>query len=191
MPAQHDADPTKPGTFHQIATPREVKLARAFEDLEGPLEDLRCATIVLESVHQDAAKPAGAEWVRPLKGMVAFILTDDQRDGLAYAVTHVGDLARKLVADLDATLQAEPATRRTELRTMATSMPNETDRLTTEERELLAVLRAEGAPQAHMQLTRRKVGWTVATTRLDGSGSSVGRGESFAEAWRRQNPRER
>ena len=53
------------------------------------------------------------------------------------------------------------------------------------EAELLALLRsAEPRPGLQVQLTRRRYGWTIATTRLDGSASSIGRGPSFSDAWR-------
>ena len=79
----------------------DAHLADAFRDLEGPVEDMRRATIILETVHSQAMTPAKVLKV-PDPNYRAYLLTDDQEAGLAYAVTHVGDLARKLVQDWDA-----------------------------------------------------------------------------------------
>jgi len=79
----------------------EARLARAFREMEGPVEDLRRATIVMETVHSDAMVPCKLIKV-PNPTYRGFLLTDDQEAGLAYAVTHVGDLARDLVKTWEA-----------------------------------------------------------------------------------------
>ena len=88
----------------------DAHLADAFRDLEGPVEDIRRATIVLETVHSDCMTPSKVLKV-PDPSYRAYLLTDDQEAGLAYALTHVGDLARKLVQDWDAAVSAARAVR--------------------------------------------------------------------------------
>ena len=66
-----------------------------FLGLDGPLHDLRCATVLLETMHECAMAPST---VLPSfgEGYMTYSLSDEQRDGLSYAITLVGDQARDL-----------------------------------------------------------------------------------------------
>lgn len=100
----------------------EARLARAYREMEGPIEDLRRATIVLETMHGDSMEPTTL--VKVPSTHRAYLLTDDQEAGFAYSVSHVSDLARKLVEDYDAKISGARAAR--EMREQVTPQIEET-----------------------------------------------------------------
>ncbi len=66
-------------------------LGNNYRQLEFSIPDLRNATILLETMVEDTlSKP------EDFHHMKRFEMTEDQWEGLSYAVRHVGDLARAL-----------------------------------------------------------------------------------------------
>ncbi|SEG61254.1 hypothetical protein [Bosea lathyri] len=72
----------------------EKALADAYRKLEYSIPNLRYASILLETMRDDALE--NPDMVAGNDDLRRFDLTKDQWDGLIYAISHVGDLARDL-----------------------------------------------------------------------------------------------
>lgn len=89
------ADPVGPRAF-------DAQLASAFRDLESSVCDLKCMAALMNLAAEDTVLMAEgfmAKHLRERSGLTGYhihVLTEEQNDGLNYALNHLYDLIRKL-----------------------------------------------------------------------------------------------
>jgi hypothetical protein len=95
----------------------ERQLANAFRELESIVCDVRNATSLMEIAAEDTVftaegwleKEIRSRFNEGLKGYRIYVFTEDQSNGVDYALRHLGDLTRKLYRDYYAGFGEEAA----------------------------------------------------------------------------------
>ncbi|MEH3117128.1 MAG: hypothetical protein PGN25_05830 [Methylorubrum populi] len=100
---QHTTNPPPGGTAASTGSRiSDAQLASAFRDLESSVCDLKYMAALMNTAAEDTVQMAEgfmAEHMRQRTGLTGYhihVLTEDQNDGLNYAINHLYDLIRKL-----------------------------------------------------------------------------------------------